>query len=157
MLQSTIISYSEWLQFCCLILLSITIATDCHVGCYTADNKPIHPNCSPNQLSRPVVAVNSGLHFRSNICIFCDHAFSVSGKNFLLVELHGPEYAGVRKLRAHCVSVVFAKHSFHENPWNAHCSVWQSENISMETTICMIRRRCASNGTTVNVIVHTQC
>ena len=58
----------------------------------------------------------------SRSTVFCDHAFSVSGKNFLLVELHGPEYAGVQKLRAHCVSVVFAKHSFHENPCNAQCS-----------------------------------
>ena len=37
-----------------------------------------------------------------------------------LRKSHSPEYAGVQKLRAHCVSVIFAEHSFRESPRNTH-------------------------------------
>ena len=68
-------------------------------------------------------------HFASNMRIACQvlrQELPVCGA---LRKSHGPQNAGVQKLRALCVSVIFAEHSFRENPRKYACSK-RSENDS---------------------------
>ena len=55
-----------------------------------------------------------------------------------LRKLHGPQYAGVRKLRALCVSVIFAEHRFHENPQKYACSKQNEIDSSLYLTVCAL-------------------
>ena len=61
-------------------------------------------------------------HFVSNMRIACQVLRQELPVGGALWKSHGSQYAGVRKLRALCVSVIFAEHSFRENPRKYACS-----------------------------------
>ena len=60
-------------------------------------------------------------HFASNMSIACQVLRQELPVGEALRKWHGPQYAGVRKLRALCVSVIFAEHTFRENPRKYAC------------------------------------
>ena len=67
------------------------------------------------------------------MCIACQVLRQELPVGGALRKSHGPQYAGVRKLRALCVSVIFAEHSFRENPRKYACS----KRSEIDSTIAM--------------------
>ena len=59
-------------------------------------------------------------HFASNMRIACQVLRQELPVGEALRKSHGPQYAGVRKLRALCVSVIFAEHTFVKIHGNTH-------------------------------------
>ena len=77
------------------------------------------------------------LHFEHAYCV--PHLAAITSCGWSFTEIARPAYTGVRKLRALCMSVIFAENSFRENPRNTHVrsEVKSTISLSTRTTLTM--------------------